>query len=111
MARPSQITPAALETILDMCAGGATGSAIAAVIGVPAHRVNNVVVGARKAGDPRAHRRNAGAGWRLPPARYASSRAYLDEALARAREAQARWEVSEMGRRMREIAEPPLNAS
>jgi len=107
MARPPGIAMQARDRILDEWAAGATAKMIARGLGFAPKAVHQVVCGARRAGDPRAVMRNAGAGWRPEPVTYPSSRAYLDAALARAREAQARWDASPMGVRMREIAEPP----
>ena len=107
MARPPGIARQARDRILDEWAAGATAKEIARGLGCPPKGVHQVVCLARRAGDPRAVMRNAGSGWRPEPIAYPSSRAYLDAALARAREAQAKWDASPMGVRMREIAVPP----
>jgi hypothetical protein len=107
MARPPGIARQASDRILTEWAAGATAKEIARGLGCPPKGVHQVVCLARRAGDPRAVARKAEGRWRPEPISYPSSRAYLDAALARAREAQARWDASEMGIRMREIAVPP----
>ena len=109
MARPSKVSIKAREGILEAWAAGEKSPAISALVGLPAHTAHNVVVTARRQGDPRATMRNFGAAWRPQPVSYTSSRAFLDDALRRARERQAVWERSDMGRRMAEIAVPPAN--
>lgn len=108
--RPSSITPATREAILDGWAAGRTAPQIAAAAGTNPGIVRNIVSGARRRGDPRAALRNEGAAWRPEPVAYKSSSAFLDAALERARERAAAWERTELGKRMRAIAVPPREA-
>lgn len=105
--RPSSITPATREAILDSWAAGRTAPQIAAAAGTNAGIVRNIVSAARRRGDPRAALRNEGAAWRPEPVAYKSLSAFLEAALQRARERSAAWERTEMGQRMRAIAVPP----
>lgn len=104
---PGSITPDKREAILDGWASGRTAPQLAAELGTHDGIVRNIVSAARRQGDPRAAHRNPGAAWRPEPVRYASSDAFLQTALQRARERAAAWERTEMGQRMRAIAVPP----
>lgn len=107
MRKPSSITPAMREAILDGWAAGRTAPQLAAEVGTSPTLALRTVSVARRRGDPRAVRRNHGSAWRPEPVSYPSSRAFLDAALARVKERSEAWERSEMGRRMRAIAVPP----
>lgn len=109
MPRPSSVSPAAREAILDGWAAGRTARQLARKVGVNERAAHRVIGAARRQGDPRAALRNAGAAWRPEPVSYPSSTAFLAAALERVRERSEAWERTELGRRMAAIAVPPPN--